>query len=295
MLMAVWLQGLGKTITAAALILKTQGLLPAASRGTTWIAAEPQGGASSGRALRATPRGYWLLSDSAASSAATLQAARSGGAAGRAAGGAGMRRTRSSAAALAAPAAAAASAPGGSGSQEQDGAACLGLPAGAQPLAGKEAEEQQEPLAKRPRSGCASVDEAGPASGAQQAAPMYLHPSCSAPAALSTAEVEGGAEGSVGLGTAPGGNDESEGSAGQPEGGILWVECHLCNKWRKVPHGYPVSLASRGGDQCCRRCFAPHTHWWPAASPAPANYCRCWGGLGCWGPLQRWCRSWATL
>lgn len=154
--------------------------------------------------------GYYTLAEAAASSVSMLQAARNGSLAARSRSGS-LRRTRSSSVAMATAAAGAAA---DSRLQEQAGAEDVG--------------EGEPPPVKRPRRGSAAS-----APQLQSSQGMDGIPSMSLSMAA-TASM--GLEGS-GVGTGEG----SE--AGEEESGPpcpLWVECHLCKKWRRVPHNYPV-------------------------------------------------------
>ena len=252
------LQGLGKTITGLALILKTQGLLPAPPRGVEVraLAAEGlgngngggAGGEAAGPAAAGAParRQYYTLADATASSMALLQAAQ-GGPAGRGAGGGPMRRTRSSSVALGA----------GSelerGSSQEEGEAEGGLPPSqpSQPSQPSVSAAEEGRPAKR-RCGAAGL-QSGAAAGASASA-LGLQPSCSLgsslgalapqpsmcsrlPSAAGLAESQ-----SQGASEAAGGGGGGQGEAAGEDGGLLWLECSMCKKWRRVPPGYPVGI-----------------------------------------------------
>lgn len=222
LLVVPW-QGLGKTITAAALILKTQGLLPSSPTGAavTWLAADPS--------APGPGRRYYLLANSAASSASMLQAAR-GGAARR--GGDSMRRTRSSSAALMQPSSQEAS---------QGEVQRLGSGGGTALAAALDGAAECEGQGPRKR---ARLADASAASAGDPAAPPSLsmrHLSTSAPAvpgAQSGLSVPSSSMGGSGLEDGEGSGPE-EGAAEDPL--PLWVECHFCKKWRRMPQHYQAS------------------------------------------------------
>lgn len=190
----------------------------------TWLAVDPS--------APGPGRGYYLLADSAASSASMLQAAR-GGAARR--GGDTMRRTRSSSAALMQPS-----------SQEASQVEVQRLGSGggtalAVALDGAAECEAQGPR-KRARLADASAASVGDPAAPPALPMLHLSASGSAmPGAQSGLSVPSSSMGGSGLEDGEGsGPEESE--AGAAEDRLpLWVECHFCKKWRRMPQDYQAS------------------------------------------------------